>query len=50
MANLFCVHNVTTGGTGRTLACCLLVGCFADAVMFDGALISFIYEDDFRCC
>ena len=27
----------------------LLVG-FGDAVMYNGALILFKYEDDFRCC
>ena len=48
----FCVHNfrfrehVTTGGTGGTLAYTPFVS-FGDAVMYDGALIWFKYEDDF---
>ena len=49
------VHNFrfgehgTTGCTGRTLACSpfVLVG-FGDAVMCDGALILFKYEDDLK--
>ena len=28
----------------------LLLVCFSDAVMCDGALILFKYEDDFGCC
>ena len=55
MVYSFCVHDfhfrehVTTGGTGLTLVVLLSVG-FGDAVMYDGALIWFKYEDYFGCC